>query len=248
MACCPFPIILTVEATLESNIAQWNLAFGEYTKFTSKTPQEALEHKVNALGIALWKGFSGHQFGGKPRDRTVGEKELAARTANHRGTRIRATLMAEYEKARDGLRRKAKALKQSLRGFGGTLDQWSGITSAIADNQEARISAWQSVIGREVHSRQSGIGQLGAAFLWYRRRGKGENRRLVENRRGKTMGSVEVGEGVALIAGNVDGLNTVDARYGVVAQAIADETNDTLSYIKRRQEEAALKLTRSLIS
>lgn len=248
MACHSISNILNMPATIESNIAEWNRSFGEYTKFTSKQPQEALEHKANALGIALWKGFSGHQFGGKPRDRTIAESELQLRTANNLGTRIRSSLLAEYKKVRDDLRSKSKELKHSLSVFGGTLDQWSGTMSAIAGNQAERISAWQSVVGREVKNRQAGIGVLSAAFLWYRYRGKGDARTLVLNRRGKTIGSIEISDGVATITGNVAGLNTVDVRYGVVNQAIADETKDTLDFIKKRQDEAAKENIRSIIS
>jgi hypothetical protein len=237
-----------VENTLQSNLAEWNRAFGEYAKVTSKQPQEALEHKVKALGIALWKGFTVHQFGGTPRQRSVGMLQLAARTAASQGTRIRSTLMAEYMANRAIFRAKAKAIKQSLRNFGGTLDQWSGLSSALDDNREDRIGLWQSIVGREVQARQSGIGQLGAAFLWYRRRGKGENKRLVVNRGGKPMGGVEVSEGQAIITGRVEGLTTVDARYGVVAQAIADETADTMKYIKEKQDAEAAKLVRKLVA
>jgi hypothetical protein len=231
-----------VENTLQSNLAEWNRAFGEYAKVTSKQPQEALEHKVKALGIALWKGFTAHQFGGTPRQKGVGILELAVRTAAGQGTRIRSTLMAEYLANRAIFRAKAKAIKQSLRNFGGTLDQWSGSMSALDANREERIGLWQSIVGREVKARQAGIGQLGAAFLWYRRRGKGEARRLVLNRGGKPIGGVEVREGQAVITGRVEGLTTVDGRYGVVVGALRDETADTMKYVKEKQDAAAARL------
>ena len=98
--------------------------------------------------------------------------------------------------------------------------------------------------GGQAGHRQAGIGELGASFLWFRNRGKGDARRQVPNRRGKTIGSVDVSDGVAVIAGNVDGLTEVDARYGVVAAAIADETDDTMAYVKRKQDEIAGKLLR----
>jgi methylaspartate ammonia-lyase len=46
----------------------------------------------------------------------------------------------------------------------------------------------------------------------------------------------------------VEGLTTVDARYGVVAQAIADETADTMKYIKEKQDAEAAKLVRKLVA
>ena len=234
-----------MEATLQTNLAAWNSAFAEYAKVTSKTPQEALEHKVRALGVALWKGFTAHQFGGTPRQRGVGVLELAARTASGLGTRVRATLMAEYMANRAIYRAKAKAIKHSMRW--GTLDQITGGEDALAQNRNDRIDLWQSIVGREVSARQAGIGQLGAAFLWYRRRGKGENKRYVLNRTGKPLGGVEVSEGQAIITGQVEGLTTVDARYGVVAAAIADETDDTMKYVKAKQDAAAAKLAMSII-
>lgn len=236
-----------MQATLETNIAAWNSAFADYVKFTSKTPQEALEHKVKALGIALWRGFTAHQFGGVPRNSGVAVAELAARTASGRGTKIRGSLLAEYQNIKNSLNAKAKSIRQSLKNFGGTLDQWSGLQAATAANRNERIGAWQSIVDREVHARQTGIGELGAAFLWYRNRGAGEARHLMLNRRGKTIGSVDVSDGVALIAGNVDGMTIVDQRYGVVNQAIADETDDTLKFVKERQEQAASKLTQEFI-
>jgi hypothetical protein len=236
-----------VEATIESNLAAWNAAFADYTKFTSKQPQEALEHKVRALGVALWKGFTAHQFGGVPRARGIALSQLATRTGEHRGTTVRSTLMAEYLAARSFLRAKARAIRQSLRNFGGTLDQWSGLSSALAANSNQRLGAWHDIVGREIKARQAGIGALGAAFLWYRSRGKGEARRYVLNRSGKSMGEVTVNEGGALIAANVAGINTVDARYSVVAQAIADETDDTMKYVKQKQDEAAAKLAREIL-
>jgi hypothetical protein len=237
-----------VDATIQSNVSEWNAAFGEYVKFTSKTPQEALEHKVKALGIALWKGFTAHQFGGSPRQKGIAKSELAARTAAGQGTKVRGYLMAEYEAGRDALRSQAKALKQALhQSRRGTLDQWSSATAAIEQNRNERVNLWASIVGREVGLRGSGIGALGAAFLWYRRRGKGENSRIVTNRRGQKIGSVEVSDGVALITGMVDGLNTVDARYGIVTQAIKDETDDTMKYVKEKQDAEAARLLRSAI-
>lgn len=236
-----------MENTLESNISQWNAAFAEYVKYTSKTPQEALEHKVKALGIALWRGFTGHQFGGMPRNKNIAQLELAGRTAAHRGTKVRATLFAIYEQTKASLQAKAKSLRQQKKNFGGTLNQWSGIQSSIDANRAARVGAWQDIVAREVDARQGGIGVLGAAFLWFRYRGKGEGRRVMPNRRGKTIGSVDVKDGLAVIAGNVDGMTEVDARYGVVAKAIQDETADTLEYVKKRQDEAAAKLVKESI-
>ena len=236
-----------MEATLESNVAAWNEAFGKYVEFTKLTPQDALEHKVNALGIALWKGFSVHQFGGKPRNKGVAIAELKSRTSAGEGTKVRASLLGVYQQERASLVAKAKSLRQSLRSFGGTLNQWVGIRSALNENRAQRISAWQAIVGREVDARASGIGELGAAFLWYRTRGKGDQKRQVLNRRGTSIGDVEVNEGVALITGRVNGLNTVDARYNVVTQAIADETDDTMSYVKRKQDEAASQLMGNIV-
>jgi hypothetical protein len=237
-----------MNATLQDNLAEWNRAFAEYVKYTSKTPQEALEHKVERLGRALYRGFSAHQFGGSPRQRGIAVSELAARTAEGEGTRIRPTLLGLYQAQRTALRKEAKAIRQSFRNFGGTLDNWSSLKTAQDLNRAQRLTAWQDIVGREVASRQSGIGVLAAAFLWYRYRGKGEARHLVPNRRGKTLGSVTVGDGVAVIVGMVDGINTVDERYGVVRKAINDETDDTMKYVKDHQDAAAEKLARSVIS
>jgi hypothetical protein len=237
-----------VEATIQDNISAFNAAFAEYVAYTSKTPQEALEHKLNNLGLALYRGFTAHEFGGVPRKRGVAIGELRARTAEKRGTRVRGTLMAEYEGQRDTLRKEAKQMRRDLADFNGSDKKWKGMGSALLANARKRIGAWHDIVGREIALRQSGIGELGAAFLWYRNRGKGEARRLVPNRKGQTIGSVTVEEGVATIIGSVDGLTTVDARYGVVSQAISDETDDTMQYIKNKQDAAAARFAGALPS
>jgi hypothetical protein len=237
-----------VELSVESNLAAFNAAFSEYVAYTSKQPQEALEHKLNNLGVALYKGFTAHEFGGVPRRKGVALGELAARTAEKRGTKVRAELLAQYEQQRDALRDESRQMKHDLASFNGSNKDWKGMASALVANGIKRIGAWHAIVGKEIKLRQSGIGELGAAFLWYRNRGKGENQRLVPNRHGQTMGSVTVEEGSATIVGSVAGLTTVDARYGVVAQALSDETDDTMDYIKRKQDEAGERFASAFFS
>ena len=119
-----------------------------------------MERKVANIGIRLWQGFSAHQFGGLPRNRGIAGSELASRTGEGRGTTIRSTLLAEYQHEREGLRADARAIKGR---------QWMGLQSSKnakleKANRAARVSLWQSIVGREVKARQSGIGELGAAF------------------------------------------------------------------------------------
>ncbi len=231
-----------MEVTIQSNLDAFNAAFAEYVKYTSKTPQEALEHKVKNVGLRLWQGFTAHQFGGNPRQKGVARREMLARTAAGTGTRIRANLMAIYERERAALMATARGIKRGMRL--GTLDQWSALRPEQARNREQRVKLWQRIVGAEIGLRQSGIGALAAAFLWYRSRGKGENQHLVQNRMCQTIGSVVVGQGGAVITGKIAGINTVDERYGIVRQAITDETNDTITYVRQRQEAAAATLLR----
>lgn len=237
-----------MELSIQSNIEAFNAAFAEYVTYTSKQPQEALEHKLNNLGVALYRGFTAHEFGGVPRQRGVALGELRSRTGEKRGTRVRPALLEEYAEVRDTLRAEARDMKKELIAYNGPENKWKGMASALFKNGLKRVGAWQEIVGKEIALRQSGIGELGAAFLWYRSRGKGDGQRLVPNRRGQTMGSVTVEEGSATIVGSVDGLTKVDARYGVVNEAISDETDDTLAYIKRKQDEAAERLASAFLT
>jgi len=231
-----------VEASIQSNIDAFNAAFAEYVKYTSKTPQKALEHKVMRLGFALWQGFSAHEFGGYPRRPGIARAELAARTIAGLGTKIRGWLMDVYLAERSKLRSETKAIRGR---------QYMGLQSAKnagveKTNREARVRLWQKIVGTEVAFRQRGIGMLGAAFLWYRwRHNSAKGRFLQRNTSGKTLGSVEVGDGVATIEGNVAGLDVVGVRYGIVNKAITDQTADMLNFVKDRQDAAAAQLLRA---
>ena len=73
-------------------------------------------------------------------------------------------------------------------------------------------------------------------------RGKGEALRVARNHSGAPIGRVEMGEGHAVIVGEVAGIAEVDARYGIVAEAINDETDDTLRWIKAQHDVAARRI------
>ena len=229
-----------MEATIEDNLAAFNTAFAEYLGFTSKQPQEALERKVHNIGIRLFEGFRAVQFGGYPRNRGIAEAQLQARTAAGRGTKVRPELLARYQAARNDIMAERRALRKKARW--GTLTDWSAAQSGLAALRKKAISLWQSVVGEEIKERQSGIGELAASFLPARYRGKGEARRIVTNRQGHPIGSVDVGPGVAVITGMVAGLTTVDARYGIVAKAIAEETAEFMGWMKDQQDKAGERL------
>ena len=226
-----------MEILIEHNLAAFNEALLQYAKWCSDTPQMALQRKVDFLGKRIWTGFSQHEFGGFPRKRGVAKAELQTRTAEKRGTFVRASLLAAYQKTAKGLRERAKVISQSLRHFMGTLDQWGTLKKDLARNQNARINAWQAAVGREISLRQSGIGELAAAFRWSHGAPLEIGKRTVQNRQGKTMGIVEIGEGEASITAELPGVTTVDQRYAIVAQALADETDDTMEYVERKMAE-----------
>ncbi len=239
-----------MEITLQHDIDRFNSAFRSYLDFTSKQPQEALERKVGNIGLRLFKGFQEHQFGGVPRNRTVAQAELEARTSQGAGTKVRPALMNRYLAAREGLiaerrelrRQRKSEVKAERSAFGSSFKGDTAASGALEANAARSRELWQATVESEVKARQSGVGELGAAFLWFRFRGKGEARRLVANRAGRPIGIVTVGKGEAEIVGDVAGLTVVDGRYGIVSKAINDETDDTLEYIKKKLEEEARKL------
>jgi hypothetical protein len=243
-----------MELSIQDNLEAFSRAFGEYLAWTSKAPQEALERKVKNLGIRLYQGFTAHRFGGVPRRRGVALSELRSRTDGHRGTTVRPELLAQYEVQRTALlaqrtelRAERRTLLGSYRGKGQAL-AFVAASIDLAKNALRRVGAWQAIVGKEVALRQSGIGELGAAFLWFRSRGKGENQRFVLNHSGRPIGSVSVDDGQAMIVGDVAGIGTVAERYDIVAKAISDETDDTLRWIAEQQDLAAQRIMGGILA
>lgn len=228
------------------NIDAFSSAFSRYVQESSKSPREALEAKGRDLGIRLYRGFSQHKWGGAGKNRRgIALAELSQRTADKKGTILRPSLMAQYLGKRQILRSESRALGN----FTGPQNARTARGNARAQlrNQRARVSLWQSFVGKEVGRRQAGIGVLAASFLWYRgRSSQARGKYFVKNKTGNSLGFVDRGENTFRIVGLTKGLATIDARYGIVNTALAGAAGDMMVYIRRKQREAFTKAFASL--
>ena len=87
--------------SIATNIVEYNTMLGRYMAMTKLLPDEVLEKKGRALGIALFKGFDAHKFGGPgKKKRHLAEEEFAARVEQGKGIRIRASLLEAYKAER----------------------------------------------------------------------------------------------------------------------------------------------------
>jgi len=228
-----------IDLAASLDLARFNTVFARYLKKTSKLPEEALAKKGRDLGIQLFKEFVQHKWGGPGKHPGLAHGELSKRTEEGRGTKVRASLRAEYLSARGDLRKEAKSLKKAEASFAGTLDQWSANQGAADKNRAARVSLWQAFVGKEVAIRQRGIGALAAAFLWYRTRPATATRGkvVVRNSSGKVFGFSDAGDGYFRIVSDAEGAALVDRRYGIVDSALQTLTVDMLEYFRTRHKE-----------
>lgn len=208
---------------IESTLSLFNSALTRYITAHQgrKSVEDIMEKKGRDLGIRLFRGFRERQWGGPGRrSRTLARQELDARVAQGRGIRVRRAIMDDYLAARATLRGR---------------QQGKELTGARI---EQRTRLWRSFVGRELAARQRGIGVLGASFLWYRKRSsQAKGTYYVLNRSAKyPLGGVERGDGFLRIFGETAGLAAVDARYDLVARALADATADIEKYFEQRPE------------
>jgi len=213
--------MITVAVSVD--MARFNAALAQYMAKTSKTPAEVLEKKGRDLGIRLFNGFRDRKWGGVGKHPRLARAELAARTATGRGTRVRASLMAEYLSQRTALR---SALKSFV---GPKTDQ-----QKVSDIKK-KVSLWQSFVGKEIGLRQRGIGALAASFLWYRSRSNNAvGTYYVKNRNGVNIGFADRGDGYFRVVSDADGAALVDSRYGIVATALTGMADDMIQYLRER--------------
>ena len=223
--------------SIATNIVEYNTMLGRYMAMTKLLPDEVLEKKGRALGIALFKGFDAHKFGGPgKKKRHLAEEEFAARVEQGKGIRIRASLLEAYKAERGKFGSAIRSLGQL-----GRHANKAAAKSLAAESRKMRSlrrNLWQRIVGKELSARQAGIGMLAASFLWYRKRSsQARGTYLVPNRTGKPLGYVEKGEDYLRIVGEAAGLEVVDPRYGIVSQALAVETADMVPYIERKERE-----------
>lgn len=219
----------------EDNLAALNSVLARYIQATGKLPDDVLEQKGRDLSIKLYQGFSAHKYGGSGKKKSgLAKADLARRTEDGEGTHVRASLLREYLGQRGELRDSIEAKT--------TFGPHTAGSQRAADRFELRgikqrIKLWQSFVGREIAIRQRGIGILAASFLWFRSRTSSAGTHYVVNKTGRKLGFVEKGKDFLRIVGLTDGLDEVDARYGIVARAIADVTADIVTYVERKENE-----------
>lgn len=215
------------QVVVKSNAAHFGSALALYIAASKKAPDDVLDKKGRDLGIRLFRGFRGRQFGGPKRNSVIARRELASRTAAGVGTRIRGSLMAEYQTQR-------AALRSEIENFIGPRNARQELGTI-----KRRVALWQSFVGREIGIRQKGIGVLAASFLWFRRRSsQAKGIYYVKNRSGRrSLGSVEKVPGRLTIVAEVAAIGDVDERYGIVDRALSESATDMLQYVQRKQVE-----------
>jgi hypothetical protein len=233
---------MSLQVTVEHQMRRLGETVDRYQRLTGLTNDEVLEKKGRDLGIQLYRGYRDRRYGGESKlGRTLPLAELRQRSASGRGIRVRAKILERYRSERRFLLRERRA----LRGVSRPLTQQGQRASdaGLRRNQRARIGAWRRAVGREISARASGMGVLSVSFLWYRRRpGRdGLGRRITvyrRNKSGQPLGYVEKGKDSLRIVGMTEGLDIVDARYGIVTRAIGRTISDMEVYISRKHREA----------
>lgn len=212
----------------------------KYIAGSSRTVDEVLEVKGRDLGIKLFQGFRARQWGG-----TAGKKiaaaELARRTALGQGTRVRSRLLEAYKGKRAEANTALRSIGQQNRRFAGSIGERLRLNTLKAGIRKARSNLWRATVGKEIGLRQSGIGALAASFLWFRsRKNNQQGRFYVRNRYSNRppLGYVDKAPGMLRIVGQTEGLTTVDARYGIVAQALNASEREMSAWMLQRTLKA----------
>lgn len=224
-------------------LQRWAQVFGAYAKRNKRDVAELIAKKGRDLGIKLYEGFKGVQFGGDPKRRGIARAELDSRTASGRGTRVREALMRRYQSARKDLGFSVRSFGQAARYAGDRAERAEARRDARAARKR-RAALWQKIVGAEVALRQSGIGVLAASFLMFRKAKRwsisgGEyvgnrTREFTRNRTGQPLGSVSVSEDGIEIASYAKGIGQVEQRYGISSAALDASATDMLIYLRDR--------------
>lgn len=227
-----------MSVNVESNIVEFQRMFQRYTELSSRAPEDLMEKKGRALGIALFQGFDAKKFGGPgKKKRGLARAQLDERTADGRGTKVRPSLLAAYKSERAAFGSSIRSLGQLARNEIRST-QYKQLRAESRMMRKKRAGLWNRVVSAEVNARQAGIGMLAASFLWYRKRqSQAKGTYIVPNRTGKPLGYVERGEGFFRIVSEAEGIDVVDARYGIVQAALARETADIVEYLAKKELE-----------
>ena len=234
--------MITVSQT--NNIEGLKRDLERYKALTSKAPAEAIKSKINDLGLALFRGFYDHKFGG-PGDKKKGIAlaELKARAASGSGLKLRPALAAKWASERAKLSSQRRSVGQRLRkSRNGTLTDWENAQGERKALKKVKAKMWGRFVKRELGRRASGTGFLGVAFLWAKNRAINQGGMIASNdRQGRLQGSVRIGDEGAIIEGYTPGHRIVNERYGIVAQAINSVRADIQGYLEKKAKASAQK-------
>ncbi len=216
-----------MSVAVQTNLDAFNRTFARYAQMTSRTLDEAKSKQGANLGQALYRGFRSHRWGGAGRAKGIAKQELAARTAGGEGTRVRSSLMREYLAQR-------AALRAETRNFIGPKT-----ARHQARDVKRKVNLWQKVVGREIATRQRGIGALAVSFLWRREvAAQTKGTIYVRNNAGRNVGYAQNAAGFFRIVGDAaEGQGTVNDRYGVDASAIEATRQDMVAYFQKYHAE-----------
>ena len=217
-----------------------------YARLSGKTVEETLEKKGRDLGIQLYRGFKDVQWGGPGRVASISRAELAVRTAQGRGTIVRPELRARYSSARKTLNFSVRSFGQAARYAASKAERAEALRDARSARRR-RAHLWRKIVGAEIALRQSGRGVMAAAFLTvrkYRRYSVSQGKAVavrtkdyVKNRTGRAAAYTETGPGYFRVVGLEDGMDVINARYGITDRAVAAVRADMAPYLRRKLTE-----------
>ena len=231
---------MEITSNAEQELANLGKALALYQVASKKTATETLWRKAYDLRIQLFKGYRAQQWRGTRKGAQqftgIAFTELRRRARSGGGITLR-----------QGLRPSDKAP--------GTYFQRRKLTGKAGSSRRLRVpvkmSDYSKLVWSELARRQSGIGVLSVSFLM--RRWNAKRSELVRNstrlgqlgnvavdsfeqkdRRGATLGRVQLGTESVRLTGFTGGLSKIDSRYGVSSRAFAAVTADIVPYLQRK--------------
>jgi len=208
---------------VQDNLAAFNATLRRYLFLTQKSPDEVLERKGKDIGIKLFQGFYAKRWKGSRTGKGVAWKELKARSKEGEGIKLRPGIQAD------------PAAPQTYMAYRKIRGAFGSVRKLLVP---MKTSEYQKKVFAELRMRQSGIGVLGASFLWTRKLSNQERGTFyVRNKTGKALGSASHTPGEFEIIGDVAGQHDVSERYGVEAQALSNAREDMVKYFNEKHLE-----------
>lgn len=236
-------ITTTITASPDiASVEKFAVALNGYIAAHPTRVADMLIKKGNNLGFLLFKGYAERKWGGAGKHPGLAIQKARERGMKGKGTVLRESLRAIFDKGRADLTRDARSAGQLKRtaerhGVAGLGLRQQQIERG-AKAREARANLWGKVLASELGIRQSGIGALAATFLWYRQRSNSQGTRIVKNKTDKQGGSVTVtAEGMEIRA-RAGGLTEIGSKWSIVDKALSESADDMFEYLAERNWEA----------